>query len=119
MDRPTNLVKAKDEVIGVDVMNNADEDLGCIKEVMLEKVEGQVRYVVLESGSILGLGGKLFAIPWNAIHFDAGKDCFRLNIDKEQLKDAPGFDKDHWPNMADQTYGKSLHQFYKTKPYWE
>jgi hypothetical protein len=114
-----NVVKAKDEVIDVKVKNQADEDLGKICEVMLDKTSGQVAYAVLESGSFLGIGGKLFALPWNAIHYDTNKECFILNVDKEKLKNAPGFDKDHWPDMADRSWGESVSQYYGAKSYWE
>ncbi len=64
MSRSSNVVKAHNEVIGVDVKNAANEDLGEIQEVMLDKLTGRVAYVVLESGTFLGMGGKLFALPW-------------------------------------------------------
>lgn len=115
----SNVVKAHDDVIDKKLMNRANEDLGTITEVMLDKMTGQVAYVVLESGSFLGMGGKLFALPWNAIQYDAQKDCFRCDINKQTLEAAPGFDKDHWPDMADRTWGLSISTFYKTKPYWE
>lgn len=119
MGRAATVVKANDEIVGVKVMNSANENLGEISEVMLDKKTGQVAYVVLESGSFLGMGGKLFALPWNSINYDESKDCFKLEIDKDRLKNAPGFDKDHWPDMADRTWGQSIYTYYKAKPYWE
>lgn len=119
MIHSSNIVKANNEVIGVDVKNGANEDLGEIQEVMLDKLTGKVAYVVLESGTFLGMGGKLFALPWRSLSYDAANDCFRLNIDKERLKLAPGFDKDHWPDMADRTWGQNISTFYNTKSYWE
>ena len=119
MKHDGNVVKAKDEVIDVKVKNPKDEDLGHICEVMLDKVSGKVAYAVLDSGSFLGMGGKLFALPWNSIHYDLQKECFILNADKDQLKNAPGFDKNNWPNMADRRWGESVSQYYGVKSYWE
>jgi sporulation protein YlmC with PRC-barrel domain len=99
MSQTSQVVKANQDVIGKNVKNQPDEDLGKIKEIVLDKISGQTKYVVLESGSFLGLGGKLFAIPWNSIHYNKDKEAFILNVDKERLKNAPGFDKDHWPEM--------------------
>lgn len=113
----SNLVRA-DEVIGVKVINPAKENLGKIHQIVLDKLTGQTVYLVLESGSILGLGGKLFALPWNAIRYDANEEAFILNIDKEKLKKAPGFDKNNWPDFADQTWGKSIFTYYGTKSYF-
>lgn len=114
-----NVVKASDEVIGVEVKNHAGEHLGKIKEVMLDKITGQVAYVVLDSGSFLGLGGKYFAIPWNSFHYDKQDGCFHVDIDQERLKNAPGFDKDNWPDMADRAWGKTVYNYYGSKAYWE
>jgi hypothetical protein len=86
---------------------------------MLDKVSGKAAYAVLDTGSFLGIGGKLFALPWNSIHYDLDKDCFILNIDKEKLKNAPGFDRDNWPDFADKSLGESLSQYYGVKSYWE
>lgn len=112
-----DIVKTK-EVIGVKVKNIAQEDLGKIEEILLDKRTGQVCYVVLSFGGFLGMGDKLFALPWNSLHYDTKQDCFILGVDKEKLKNAPGFDKNNWPIWTDRTWGESIHKFYDTKPYW-
>lgn len=117
--RPCNVVKANSEVIGVKVKNHADEHLGEIKEIMIDKVGGHVAYAVLESGTFLGMGGKLFALPWKALHYDENDKCFKVDINKERLNNAPGFDKNNWPDMADRAFGKEVYSYYNTKPYWE
>lgn len=114
-----SLVKTNENVINKDVKNTAKEDLGEITEVVLDKQTGKVAYVVLESGSFLGMGGKLFALPWNSIRYSANDECFILDVDKERFKKAPGFNKDHWPDLADKTYGTTVSTFYGTRPYWE
>jgi hypothetical protein len=86
---------------------------------MLDVPSGRVAYAVLSSGGFLGIGDKLFAIPWSALTLDADNKCFILNIDKERLKNAPGFDKDHWPSMADQRWATEVHSYYQRRPYWE
>lgn len=118
LTRPKSIVRA-DEVIGVKVINRAKEDLGKIYQIVLDKISGQVVYVVLESGSFLGMGGKLFALPWNAIHYDPNEEAFILNVSKDLLKNAPGFDKDHWPDMADRKWAQSIFSYYGTKAYWD
>jgi hypothetical protein len=115
MKHKGNVVRAKEEVIGIEVKNASKESLGKICEIMLDKFSGKSTYVVLESGSILGLGGKLFALPWNSLHFNPEEDCFILNIDKEKLKNAPGFDKNNWPDTADSTWAESISEYYKEK----
>lgn len=119
MATKASLVKANKNVISKDVKNAANEDLGKITELMLDKLSGTVAYAVLESGTFLGMGGKLFAIPWNSLKYNANDDCFILGIDKERLKKAPGFDKDHWPDASDKQYISTVATYYGTKPYWE
>lgn len=118
-DHSYQVIKAKNEIIGTKVVNNVDEDLGELIEVMIDKNSGKVAYIVLESGSFLGLGGKLFALPWHSLKYDKQKECFILNIDKEKLKNAPGFDQDHWPDMADRQWGELVYQYYGASNYWE
>ncbi|MNL50725.1 PRC-barrel domain protein [compost metagenome] len=103
---------------GNDVYNSAGEDLGSIKEIMIDVPRGRVAYAVLSRGGVLGIGDKLFAIPWKALTLDTDRKCFVLDIDEETLKNAPGFDKDNWPSMADETWARNLHTYYKQDIYW-
>lgn len=103
-----------DTLIGNEVRNHLDEDLGEIKEIMLDIVNGEISYAVLSFGGILGMGEKLFAIPWKALILDTENKCFVLNIDKKRLESAPGFDKENWPDMADKTWENDIHSYYGT-----
>lgn len=75
---------------------------------------GTIRYAVLASGGFLGLGDRLFAVPWKALKQDRENDRFMLDVDLERLKNAPGFDKDNWPNMADPTWNSTVESYYAT-----
>ena len=105
-------IVSTEDVIGVKVKNTQNEDLGEIEAIMLDKPTGQVAYVVLSYGGIFGLGDKLFALPWNILSYDASSDCFRIPLNKEQLKNSPGFDKNHWPDMSSATFKESIHNYY-------
>lgn len=118
-DHSHAVLKAQDEVVGTKVVNQQDEDLGKIIEVMIDKESGNVAYLVLESGSFLGMGGKLFALPWHALTYDPDKEACVLNIDKDKLKNAPGFDKDHWPSTADKQWADALYKYYDSENYWK
>ena len=99
-------------LIGDDVYNADEEKLGDIKEVMLDTRNGTVAYAVLSFGGILGLRDKLFAVPWKALTLDTANKRFLLNVPKDSLEDAPGFDKDDWPDLADPTLTNSLYSYY-------
>jgi hypothetical protein len=100
------------------VMNPAGENLGKLEDLMLDFDNGRVAYGVLSFGGFLGMGDKLFAIPFQALRRDSDRNAFVLDVDKEKLKKAPGFDKDNWPNTADRTWGTQVHSFYGYTPYW-
>jgi sporulation protein YlmC with PRC-barrel domain len=106
-----------DTLLGNDVYNADDEDLGDIKEIMLDTASGHIAYAVLSFGGILGMGEKLFAVPWSALTLDTENKRFILNVSKERLENAPGFDKEDWPDMADQRWASTIHGFYEAEPY--
>lgn len=106
-----------DTLIGNDVRNHKEEDLGDIKEIMLDVPNGRIAYAVLSFGGFLGMGDKLFAVPWEALKLDTENECFVLNVEKERLENAPGFDPDRWPDMADSTWQNEVHSYYGTEPY--
>lgn len=101
---------------GNDVFNDADEDLGEIREIMLDVRTGRVCYAVLSFGGFFGVGEKLFAVPWAALELDTTCRCFVLRVSKARLESAPGFDKHHWPDMADPEWARDVHRFYGTQP---
>ncbi|MEN9659853.1 MAG: hypothetical protein RL571_3318 [Pseudomonadota bacterium] len=103
-------------LIDNNVFNQKDEDLGQIKEIMLDVASGCISYAVLSFGGVLGMGTKFFAVPWSALKLDPVKKRFILKVDKDRLEKAPGFDKDDWPNMADPTWEQNIHAYYGTEP---
>lgn len=100
------------------VVNSAGEDIGKIDEIMIDTPTGRIAYAVLSFGGFLGMGDKLFAIPWSRLALDEDNKRFLLNIDKDTLKQAPGFDKDNWPDMTDRTWGTGIYSYYHSEPYW-
>lgn len=99
-------------LIGTDVYNQNKEDLGEIKEIMLDMRTGKVGYAVLAFGGFMGMGNKLFAVPWASLTLDTDNKRFVLNVEKQRLESAPGFDKDNWPDMADPVWVDSIHAYY-------
>ena len=115
---PKPRVLAADTLTGDRVVNAQEEDLGKIEHLMIDLGTGRVAYAVLSFGGFLGMGDKLFAIPWSALAVDKVDKRFILKVDKERLNRAPGFDKDHWPNMADPAWGAKISTFYESKSPW-
>ena len=103
---------------GNKVITADGEHVGKISDIMLDVRNGRIAYAVLAEGGFLGMGANLHAIPWSALTLDTDQKCFFVDITAQRLKDDPGFDKDHWPVMADAQWGTSLHTYYNRDPYW-
>ncbi len=114
-DGPGPALMGANTLIGDKVHNLQDESLGEVKEIMLDMRTGKIAYAVLSYGGILGMGEKLLAVPWSALTLDSEKKCFLLNVRKERFDDAPGFDADNWPNMADLAWASGINRYYQIK----
>ena len=111
-------VKAS-SMIGTDVVNPRGESLGDVKEVVIDPRSGKVAYAVVSFGGFLGMGEKLFAVPFTAFEYNVAKNQYMLDISKDRLQMAPGFDADNWPSMADEKWNRDVYKFYARSPYWE
>ncbi|CAH1001905.1 hypothetical protein LEM8419_02819 [Neolewinella maritima] len=108
----TNLILSSNSITGTNVTNQKGENLGEIKDLMIDTETGTVNYAVLSFGGFLGLGDKYFAIPFEAFDVNTTTERFVLNVSQDRLENAPGFDKDNWPKTSDHTYWNSLHTHY-------
>lgn len=108
-------ILAAGTLIGDKVVNQKNEHIGKIEELMVSVDDGNVAYAVMSFGGILNFGNKFFAVPWKTLKVDQDNKCFVINADKDTLKDAPGFDKDHWPDMTPQ-WAAEVNTFYKYTP---
>lgn len=106
-------------LIGNVVRNRQNEDLGKVEDFMLDLRTGRVAYVVLSFGGFLGVGNKLFAVPWPALTLDSSRHAFVLDVSRERLSEAPGFDKDHWPDLTDAKAEARIFAFYGVSPDWD
>jgi sporulation protein YlmC with PRC-barrel domain len=107
---------------GTDVRSLSDENIGEIKDVMIDVSTGEISYAVLSvSTGFLNLESKYFAVPWRAFNFNKfragdygayGENVLYLDISKERLENSPGFDKDNWPNHPDSTFIDSVNSYY-------
>ena len=110
------IMVAGSNLVGSAVQNHNGEDLGEVKEVMLGTYSGQVSYVVLSFGGFLGMGKKLFAVPWSALTFNSTKGLVVLHVEKDRLKHAVGFDKDRWPSAVDPSWWEETQFYFRANP---
>lgn len=98
-------------IIGDKVCNRLDEKLGDIKDIMIDLSDGKIEYLVIEFGGFLGIGEKYFAVPFRLFEVDADKEMFIIDLKRDDLERAPGFDKDHWPET-------NSHELQESYTYW-
>ena len=109
-------IKSVSALGGTKVINKAGKSLGKIEDFVVDLGTGRIAYAVLSFGGFLSSGDKLFAIPIKALKLDLDKEAFILDVYKEQLENAPGFDKSHWPDMADPEWGIKVHSYFGVTP---
>lgn len=112
------LVLSANNMSGTKVTNINGENLGKVEELMIDLPTGRVAYAVLSFGGMLGMGEKLFAIPWPALHMSRHDRVFLLDAPQEKLKLAEGFDNNNWPDTADGQFGLRMYQYYDYPPFW-
>lgn len=104
-------------LMGNSVRNGGGEQLGKITDFVMDVRSGRVAYAVLDFGGLFGIGNKLFAVPYQALHLNTVDECFVLNVEKERLEDAPGFDKDDWPENPDYNFVNEVNRYYGLDPW--
>ena len=105
-------------LIGDPVTNPEGEKVGELKEIMLDVTSGRVAYGVLDfGGGMLNMGNKLFAVPFDRFRVDEDDHKLVLNVDKETLKNAEGFDKNDWPDTSNPDWERRVHDYYGATPY--
>lgn len=107
-----------DDVIGMKVVSKTDDSLGKIEDVIVHP-GGRASYAVLSYGGVLGMGDKLFAMPWSVLKSaDSNTDkkgsdvSLVLPLEQQRLKSAPGFDKKNWPTTANADWTKDIDAYY-------
>lgn len=101
------------ELVGKSVKNLQGEDIGQIEELVIGS-NGEVGYAVLSFGGFLGMGDKLFAVPWASLAHQPDRGYLTLDIQPKKLEKAPGFDNNDWPDMKDEKWKFLIWEFYST-----
>jgi hypothetical protein len=92
-------------ILGSSVVTPNGESLGDIRDIVLDPRTGKVSYCVVSFGGFMGIGRKLFAIPFSAFGYDLAENEYVLDISKQRMQALPGFDASRWPMSADEKWG--------------
>lgn len=116
--RESRRVLSAASLTGDRVVNRSGEDLGKLSEIMIDIHSGRIAYGVLSVGGFLGLGDRLFAIPWSRLTIDQEHQQIIFDVDRATLERAPGFGKEEWPDFSDPNLAEQLYAHYSAEPYW-
>jgi sporulation protein YlmC with PRC-barrel domain len=114
----TAAVQAVGKVVGERVRLRAGDKLGKIEEVMVDAEEGRLSYAVISLDCSLGFGEKLFAIPWTLLEIDPDGKGFLLEMDRQTLEEAPGFNRSQWPHKVSREWLTGLYEYFRIPAYW-
>ena len=111
------------KLIGMKLQNTAKENVGSVKDIVLNTSTGEVQYLAVTYGGFLGVGDKMFAVPMEAIktQYDPNypdQAMLILDVSKEQMNGAQGFDESHWPSFSDSNFTTDLYRRYKVERRW-
>jgi len=112
------VARAVKEIVDKKVYNFDGEEVGQIQELVIDLNDGRVTYAIMSFGGFLGIGDKLFAVPWVSLRHDMAQDHFVMKANKDLLKNAPGFDRGNWPDLSDPTRRNQIYKYYGGEPYW-
>jgi sporulation protein YlmC with PRC-barrel domain len=115
---PNHRAIATSALKGARVRNFAGEDLGKVDDLILDLHSGRTTYVVISLGGFLGIGDRLYAVPWELFSVRRGEPQLFVDLDKAVLADAPSFDRARWPDMSEETWIQDIQLHYAQKPYW-
>jgi sporulation protein YlmC with PRC-barrel domain len=107
-------------LIGMNIENSQQKGVGEINDIVLDAKTGEIQYVAVTYGGFLGVGNKMFAVPFEAFTVQQDPDdpndhddyVLVLDVTEKQLEGAEGFDEDNWPNFADKTFTNELYKRY-------
>jgi sporulation protein YlmC with PRC-barrel domain len=99
-------------LLGKKVQDIDGKNLGDIKDLVIDPVDGSISYAVLDFGGFLGIGDKYFAVPWEALQLSKDQKAIVLDVSKKDLKQAPGFDKNNWPDLSNPAYAVIVYEYY-------
>lgn len=102
------------DIVNTPVVSESGQALGHVDELVINARNGDVRYAAVELSTLLG-HEKLLAIPWNSLvlhRTEEGRLHFVVNIPLEKLQKAPGFDREHWPNVGNRKWADEIAVYY-------
>lgn len=102
------------DLLNYEVHNAKGDKLGSLEDIMIDWRSDRIAYPILSFGGFLGLGGKWFPIPLNAVTLDAAQQRFIFDVDEARLERAPGFSPNELPDTANPNWDEQILNYWQT-----
>ena len=109
---------ASDRVEGTAVYDAQGNHVGTVERLIIEKVSGQVAYVVMSFGGLLGSDQRSHTLPWGKLKYDVKLRGYRTDVSESELREAPSFAQSNTFDWSNRTQEEALHDYYRIPPYW-
>ena len=113
--KETYTLISSDKVDGTAVYNLEQEKLGKIRNLMIDKISGEVAFAVLSFGGVLGMGDNFYPIPWKMLQYDVSLGGYIVDIDRQVLEGAPKYATDNAVDWVSPAYGRSIDDYYSNR----
>jgi hypothetical protein len=110
--RETGNLIGSDKVEGTGVHGVDESKIGNVQRVMIDKIAGQVRYVVVSFGGFLGIGEDYYPMPWQKLKYDTRLGGYRVDMTEAQRKGAPKFNRNTDWDWSNQARERTLNDYY-------
>ncbi len=105
------------QLMGMNIQNATGKSVGEINDLVIDANTGKIRYAAVTYGGFLGIGNKMFAVPFEAFKCHPARNApdqtvLMLDVSQEKLEGAVGFDESSWPDFADQKFTMDLDRRY-------
>jgi sporulation protein YlmC with PRC-barrel domain len=115
VDETAELISSE-KVEGTAVYDRKGEKIGSVHHLMINKYTGQVAYAVISFGGFLGIGAEYHPIPWRLLDYDEEVGGYVVDLDRQQLKNAPHFAENREPDWSDPAYTARVDEYWIIVP---
>ncbi len=103
---PQDAVRAS-QLLQFNLVNQQGQNIGTIEDIVVDMQSGDVAYAAINFTGILGAGEKTFAVPYSDIWYNLDRQTVTVySINQQALEQNPGFDRNNWPESADQGWNR-------------
>ena len=96
---------------GQALFDRSGAKLGVVKDLFINRLTGQVEFVIGATGGFLGVGEKFHPLPWSALVYNTTPEGYVVSVAKEHIRAAPAYDRDQLSSTS-YGWGGQVHRYF-------